>query len=155
MNKVNHDNNISNRGKEWLEFSQKVFEHIEKYTVPQYGDLNFENPTLGDQMSSASLEDIQMNLKRYINRLNSNSRGPVESLRDLFKIAHYAAIIFGKYQRGEINSVEEKKFNFIDYVDSNQDNFTEAESKLFEEINKYIAFEPIDSIEVIVRKKKK
>lgn len=92
----------TNRGKEFMDFVYEVVKHIETYTVPQYGDADWDNPENGDQMQSASIEDIQMNLKRYMNRMLSNARGKKETIRDLHKISHYAAIAWGKYKRGEL-----------------------------------------------------
>lgn len=94
---------------EWSEFFEICKAHIRDYTVPQYGDMDLENPEKGDQMQSATLEDIQMNLRRYVNRMNSNARGKEEAVRDLVKIAHYACILWGKYNRGEIDINTELK----------------------------------------------
>ena len=74
----------------WDEFSAAVREHVTDYTIPQYGDYPY------DQMSEASIEDIKHNITRYLNRMKSNIRGPVEAERDLLKIAHYASIIWSK-----------------------------------------------------------
>jgi len=106
----------TNRGNEWIEFSKTVLNHIDTYTVPQYGDANWDHPEKGDQMQTASLEDMQMNLKRYINRLNSNARGKIEALRDLNKIAHYACLIWGNYDRGNwtLDNIKEEKFIFTE-----------------------------------------
>ena len=65
---------MSNRGNEWMGFAEVVDEHIENYTVPQYGDMP------EDQMTTASLDDIKHNIKRYMNRLGSNARGEKESM---------------------------------------------------------------------------
>jgi hypothetical protein len=83
---------ISRRGVEWDEFAKLVYEHIESYTVPQYGDAP------DDQASRFTEHDIAVNMQRYVNRLESNQRGPEEAQRDLLKIAHYCAILF--YKRG-------------------------------------------------------
>ena len=81
---------MSNRGKEWTDFSALVLEHIENYTVPQYGDAP------DDQASGFSEHDIAANIRRYVNRLESGARGPVEAQRDLLKIAHYCALLHFK-----------------------------------------------------------
>lgn len=78
--------NNSLRHDDFLNFSLDVLNHIESYTVPQYGDKG------SDQMTTASLEDIQHDMKRYINRMLSNARGKEETKRDMLKIAHYAQI---------------------------------------------------------------
>ena len=81
---------LSNRGKEWAEFSAIVAQHIEGYTVPQYGDAPH------DQASGFSEQDIAANIRRYVNRMETNARGPVEAQRDLLKIAHYCALLHFK-----------------------------------------------------------
>ncbi|MDR2055652.1 MAG: hypothetical protein LBQ10_07280 [Desulfovibrio sp.] len=84
----------SRRGVEWAKFAVLVLQHIEEYTVPQYGDAP------DDQASGFSEHDIAVNMRRYVNRLESNSRGPEEARRDLLKIAHYCAMLYFKRQRG-------------------------------------------------------
>ena len=81
---------LSNRGHEWLEFSDAVFGHIEEYTVPQYGD------SPDDQASSFTVDEIKMNMKRYVNRIGTNARGPNEAIRDSIKLAHYSCMLFNK-----------------------------------------------------------
>jgi hypothetical protein len=83
----------SNRGKEWYIFSAIVAGHIENYTVPQYGDAP------DDQASGFSEQDIAANMRRYVNRLESGVRGPVEAQRDLLKIAHYCALLYFKREK--------------------------------------------------------
>lgn len=80
----------SNRGLMWEVFSDEVLQHVEKYTVPQYGD--FPN----DQMTEWANEDFVTTIKRYINRAGKNARGPEEDVRDLLKIAHYAGTLWAK-----------------------------------------------------------
>ena len=82
----------SNRGKEWSKFSAIVAQHIEGYTVPQYGDAPH------DQASGFSEQDIVANIRRYVNRMETGARGPVEAQRDLLKIAHYCALLYFKRQ---------------------------------------------------------
>lgn len=84
----------SNRGKEWSAFSDIVGQHIEGYTVPQYGDAP------NDQASGFSEQDIAANIRRYVNRLETGARGPVEAQRDLLKIAHYCGMLY--FKRGSI-----------------------------------------------------
>ena len=124
-------NNLATRSDEWKYFSSRVLNHIEKYTVPQYGDMNLENPEKGDQMQSASLDDVKMNLLRYVNRLNSNARGYEEAIRDLYKIAHYACILYGKYERKEIHHETTPEIKVSSYSNLISD-------ENLEEIHKYI-----------------
>ena len=83
---------MSFRGKEWGEFSKLTLEHIEKYTVPQYGDIP------DDQASNFTEHDIAVNILRYVNRIERGRRGEMEAHRDLLKIAHYCAILYFKRQ---------------------------------------------------------
>lgn len=73
---------------QWQWFSDRVADHIEHYTVPQYGDWP------SDQLTSFSREVIISNMQRYMNRINTNARGKEESLRDLLKLVHYAAVLY-------------------------------------------------------------
>lgn len=86
---------MSNRGKEWADFNTIVEDHIENYTVPQYGDMP------DDQMTTASLDDIKHDVQRYLNRIGRNARGIDESLRDMVKMAHYACIAYNKIKEGQ------------------------------------------------------
>lgn len=76
---------LSLRGQDWKEFSDKVLKHIEEYTVPQYGDRGSDNA------SKKSSQWCIDNIERYCARFGSNSRNGQEEL-DLFKIAHNAQI---------------------------------------------------------------
>jgi len=81
---------MSNRGKEWEKFNDIVKDHIENYTIPQYGDMP------NDQMTTASLDDIKHDIQRYLNRMGRNARGLEQALRDMVKVAHYACIAYNK-----------------------------------------------------------
>lgn len=105
---VNKDN-LNDRYSEWKEFSKAVEDHILTYTKKQYGDINLDDSNKGDQLQNASLDDLQMNMKRYVSRMKTNSRGEPEAIRDLIKLAHYAAITWAKYQRGEIDTYRTEK----------------------------------------------
>lgn len=83
----------SNRGEEWGRFSKAVSDHIEQYTVPQFGDKP------DDQLHTDWTDsDCILAIKKYANRAGKNSRGPEEDLRDLLKIAHYACVAWCKKQ---------------------------------------------------------
>ena len=64
---------------------QDCIEHIETYTVRQYGDYP------NDQLTNMTLSDVKHDMQRYINRMESNARGPAEAKRDMLKLMHYAA----------------------------------------------------------------
>lgn len=78
----------SHRTKQFNGFAEKVINHIETYTVKQYGDFP------SDQLTEATKEDIVYNIKRYVNRINSGARGRVEAKRDLLKLAHYTQVLY-------------------------------------------------------------
>ena len=80
----------SARGQEWVRFCECVLDHIEAYTVPQYGDLPH------DQISSWSVDDVMQAIRKRTHRNGKNSRGPGEDLRDCLKIAHEACIAYFK-----------------------------------------------------------
>ena len=79
----------SERGKEWKAFSDIIAEHIERYTIPQYGDAP------NDHASTWSREDMQKQIEKYIKRQGRNIRPDQDNL-DLIKIAHYAAMMYFK-----------------------------------------------------------
>ena len=74
----------------WYAVADIVADHVDTYTVPQYGDYP------NDQLSIFSVEDINTQLTRYCNRFGKNARGEEEELRDLLKIMHYAGVAFMK-----------------------------------------------------------
>jgi hypothetical protein len=80
---------MSERGREWTMFAQAVLNHIEGYTVPQYGDKG------EDRASEYGHETIKEHIGRYRDRIGSGARGHAESKRDFLKMAHYAS--FGWY----------------------------------------------------------
>jgi len=77
------------RAIEWQSFATRVFNHIESYTVPQYGDKG------NDQCSEFSEADFITQMKKYLNRYGKNSREGQQML-DLLKIAHYAGMLYTK-----------------------------------------------------------
>jgi hypothetical protein len=81
---------MSKRGTEWWVFSEIVSSHIENYTVPQYGDAP------NDPVEVWTPAQCMDSVKRYANRIDTNSRGRLETLRDMAKVAHFACMAFGK-----------------------------------------------------------
>jgi hypothetical protein len=79
---------LSLRGQDWQAFSAQVLDHIENYTVPQYGDKG------NDRATGYTTEQIADHIGRYKDRMGSNARGSVEAKRDLVKIAHYASLAY-------------------------------------------------------------
>jgi hypothetical protein len=80
---------VSNRGRQWLEFSEIVLKHIEEYTVPQYGD----EPD--DQIEDWTAKECVRAINKRCSRYGSNSRDNQELL-DLKKIAHEACLAYFK-----------------------------------------------------------
>ena len=76
---------------QWKKFSKQVEAHILEYTLPQYGNQEGD-----EQVDEFTAEDCWKNIDRYKNRRKSCTRGEVEQLRDVIKIAHYAQFIFDK-----------------------------------------------------------
>lgn len=74
----------SNKSIDFMDFTDQMVEHIDNYTVPQYGD----GPN--DESANYSLDFIRDQIKKYLARYTSGVRGPKEQLRDDLKIAHYA-----------------------------------------------------------------
>lgn len=70
------------RGREWIEFATTMLEHIERYTVPQYGDRG------EDLASEYTAEDCIKQVNKYLKRFGKNQR-PGQQRLDLLKMAHY------------------------------------------------------------------
>ena len=77
---------ITLRGGDWADFSFKVLDHIENYTVPQYGDKG------SDQCTEFTRQDFETQIKKYANRMGKNSR-PGQDRLDLLKICHYCQML--------------------------------------------------------------
>ena len=80
---------LSVRGSEWSRFADQVLEHIELYTVPQYGDKPDDNVEEWDSY------DCMKQVSKYLKRLKTGQR-PGERKRDLLKIAHYTQMAHDK-----------------------------------------------------------
>lgn len=76
---------MSLRAEDFTVFAAKVVEHINAYTVPQYGDKGDDPAT-----NYASAECIAQ-IRKYAARYGKNSR-PGQDKLDLIKIAHYAQL---------------------------------------------------------------
>ena len=75
---------------EWVDFSVDVFNHIQNYCLPQYGDYPDE------MIEGWTSKDIKTMLEKYIKRIGSGMRGVEEAERDTLKIAHYACLLRSK-----------------------------------------------------------
>lgn len=77
------------RGTQWQRFAAEVADHIEKYTVPQYGDEGEDIIT--DQTAEYCIDHA----KRYLARFGRSAR-PGTELLDLKKAAHYLQMAHDK-----------------------------------------------------------
>lgn len=77
---------LSERGKDWVAFSNEVLQHIEDYTVPQYKDKG------EDQCTEFTTADFITQMKKYLNRVGRNAR-PGQDRLDMLKICHYAQML--------------------------------------------------------------
>lgn len=84
---------VSKRGQAWLKFASKVLQHIEEYTVPQYGDEG------EDIATDYKVEDSLNGAKKYIARFGRNARDG-EQFRDFLKAAHYIQMAFTTWLKG-------------------------------------------------------
>lgn len=82
---------MSKRGDDWKAFAEQVLDHIENYTVPQYGDKG------EDQASEWSVEMLIEQTKKYANRYGKNQRAGQEML-DFMKGAHYLQMAMTKFE---------------------------------------------------------
>ena len=82
---------ISARALEWLSFSDSVMEHVEKYTVPQYGDKGKDN------VSEWSAEECFKQVEKYLKRRKTNQRLGQNRL-DILKAAHYLCLAEAKLE---------------------------------------------------------
>jgi hypothetical protein len=77
------------RSKEWIEFAVIVDDHINNYTVKQYGDRG------SDLATNYTPEDFVKQIKKYCERHGKNAR-PGQDKIDMIKIAHYAQMAWSK-----------------------------------------------------------
>jgi len=87
---------MSIRGDEWMNFAKEVHEHIEYYTVPQYGDKG------EDLITGYSADDCVKAIQKYANRFGQNQREGQQKL-DFMKIAHYSQCAYDKVDDGMFN----------------------------------------------------
>ena len=90
--------NNTKRGNDWIQFAAKVLEHIELYTVPQYGDKG------EDLASDYTIEECLKQAEKYLKRYGKNQREGQQEL-DFMKAAHFIQMAADKYneQKGKNN----------------------------------------------------
>lgn len=84
---------MSIRGDNWVEFAANVHEHVENYTVAQFGDYPDDN------IETMTAEECIKQVRKYVERFGRNQRGQEDQLRDMLKIAHYASFAWEKIRR--------------------------------------------------------
>lgn len=89
---------MSQRGEDWMGFAQAVYDHIEHYTVPQYGDKG------ADLASEYTLEQCMAQVRKYATRAGKNQREGQDAL-DLLKIAHYAQLAWLALQTSSVEAL--------------------------------------------------
>ncbi len=75
---------------EWQDFADIVCDHVVNYTIKQYGDAP------KDEVWNWTEKQCMGAISKYVKRFGSKRRGELEEMRDLVKIAHFAAMIFYK-----------------------------------------------------------
>jgi isochorismate hydrolase len=80
--------NKSERLKRFLAVATLCANHIESYTVPQYGDYP------NDQLTDMTQAEIKHDMQRYLNRMGRSSRGKEDAKRDMLKLMHYASEMY-------------------------------------------------------------
>lgn len=78
---------LSKRATNWSRFSNKVIDHIENYTVPQYGDEG------EDPMTNYTVEELLKQAEKYIKRHGRNAREGQDGL-DKVKAVHCIQMAF-------------------------------------------------------------
>lgn len=89
----------SKRGSAWQEFARKVANHIETYTVPQYGDEGDDIITGQDSRYCVD------HARRYLARFGRSAR-PDQGLLDLKKAAHYLQMAHDKLEAEQANNAD-------------------------------------------------
>lgn len=89
------------REEEWIEFSNKVLEHIRLYTVPQYGDKG------EDQIEKYTAAECITILAKYPARFGNNMREG-QGLLDMLKTAHFACTTYWKLIEEGEQSIKSK-----------------------------------------------
>lgn len=78
------------RGEQFISFAECLLQHIEQYTVPQYGDAP------NDLVEDWSVDDCLRQIQKYTKRQGKNARKDQDG-QDLMKIAHYAQLAWSKH----------------------------------------------------------
>jgi hypothetical protein len=82
------------REKVWEAFDAQMKKHFDQYTKHQYGNAQGD-----EQIDKFTSGDCWAQIDKYGARRDFNVRGPQEMLRDLIKIGHYVAELYGKKKK--------------------------------------------------------
>jgi hypothetical protein len=97
------------RGDNWLKISQRVLDHIENYTIPQYGDAP------DDAIEEWSIEECFKQPERYLARRNTSMR-PKEKALDILKSIHYLSLALEKIEKEGEKDVKSYTLNWEDLL---------------------------------------
>ena len=86
------------RGKMWINFSGEVLDHIDAYTIPQYGDFPKDLAATWDEAQ------VIKEVEKYLHRIKSAMR-PDCRYTDLLKMSHYLCMLY------HIRKREDKEIN--------------------------------------------
>jgi len=104
---------ISERVKQWREYADAVEDHLNDYTVPQYGDVG------SDEITDYSVETCVEQVKKYSKRYGTQSRSGQQEL-DFLKMGHYSQCAWEKYKNQPV-AVEIGILGRMVVVDSEED----------------------------------
>lgn len=94
---------ISERVRQWREYSNRVEKHLNEYTVPQYGDVG------EDAITEYTVKDCAKHVERYAKRYGTQSRDGQQEL-DFLKMGHYSQCAWEKYVNGvSVSPTEQTK----------------------------------------------
>jgi len=105
---------MSERERQWIEFSERVLKHLREYTVPQYGDVG------EDEITNYTVKDCVKQVEKYAKRYGSQSREGQQEL-DFIKIAHYAQCSWDKFIHKKEHFDEEYEIVVYDNILTNHD----------------------------------
>ena len=111
---------MSEREKQWLEFSDRVAKHLREYTVPQYGDVG------EDLITNYDTRQCVEQVTKYAKRFGSNAREGQQEL-DFIKIAHYTQCAWEKWENTE---TEETNNGFAIHMYNSRISHTGAEKDM-------------------------
>ena len=90
--RMQYTKKTSKRGFNFMMFALEVLDHIEEYTIPQYGDEG------EDQVSDWTVEDCLKAVKKYIARYGRNTRKGQQGL-DFKKMVHFVQLAAENHDR--------------------------------------------------------